>query len=522
MANFLTNWMSGIMDSMAQRVATYVNDRMSMGYKILGNYYSGDHRPQLKRVEGKQDDNVIQNFVGLAVDRSVSRLFRGGVKFVLPNPEPETVTDAVSGKVIRNPNRAATEQQEYIDKVWDINKKGIILYQVGLHGAVYGTTYFKINPNDIRDPLTGDMYPALVAIDPEMIRVFTHPQNMNKVEKYLIEYKCPEERGGRTVEVLHREITKHAMSAPEEVSSGIYSQSEEMETWVIETYEQVGGGPIQLVEAIEWPYDFPPILHWKNLPSLKSCYGDSEIDDTINIQDRQSFATSNIGKIIKYHAAPNTIGTGFSADQVKQVDNAPNVFHAIPNPDAKVFNLEMQSDLTSSRNFANDLRQSIFDIAREVDTQNIKDNAGALTNLGLRLIFGDALDKNDTKRQLYGDALMELNRRLLVLAGWQGLDSDPGSIVWGEPLPVNIVEEMTADKLALEMGIVDRETVGKRYTPRYGVEWGQIEENLNNQATRDNENNANIGDLILRQFEQGGGTGLENARPLERSQMTGV
>ena len=71
------------------------------------------------------------------------------------------------------------QQQEYLDKVWDLNKKEIILYQVGLHGTVYGTTYFKISPDGVIDPYTNKPYPRLIALDPEIIRVKTAPQDMN-------------------------------------------------------------------------------------------------------------------------------------------------------------------------------------------------------------------------------------------------------------------------------------------------------------------------------------------------------
>src|SRR5687767_15507717 len=136
MANYFTEQFDKMVDAFAARVGSYVNDKLSAGYSVLGNYYQGDQRKQLKTKQGQQDDNVIINYVGLAVDRSVSRLYKGGITFKTPD--------------------GAKEQQEYLDKVWDLNKKEIILYQVGLHGAVYGTPYFKICPDELTDPYTGD------------------------------------------------------------------------------------------------------------------------------------------------------------------------------------------------------------------------------------------------------------------------------------------------------------------------------------------------------------------------------
>lgn len=492
MANYFTNAINYIGDWFAGKLAPLINDRMGIGYSVLGRYYTGDQRPQLKTTQGKPDDNIFLNFIGLAVDRSVSRLFRGGLDWVLPE--------------------GAEAQQEYLNTLWDLNKKEIILYQAGLHGAVYGTGYFKMQPDGVEDPYTEKYYPRLIALDPEIVRVKTDPQDMNKVLLYQIRYNigqnsyCEITRRS-DVEYEINGITGEAM--PKMPAPKVYTEGEEPTQesvlWIIDELEQSAtyGNQMTLVRTTAWEYDFPPIIHWKNLPSLKSCYGDSDIDDSINVQDKENFTVSNIGKIIKYHASPQTVGTGFSADQVKQVDNAPNVFHAISNPDAKVYNLEMQSDLVSSREHAKDLRQSIFDISREIDLSSIGDKIGTLTNFGLRVLYSDAIDKNDTKRQLYGDALKELNRRLLVLGGYEKEASRPGDIQWGDPIPVNIKEEIEVDKLALELGVVDKETVAQRYLARYGVDWETIQERLANEQATANQENADIGAQILRNFNRG-------------------
>lgn len=473
MANLFANAINNIGDWMAAKLAPYITDSLGGGYSVLSNYYKGDHRAQLKTKPGQPDDNITMNFVGLAVDRSVSRLFRGGVEFIPPE--------------------GADKQKEYLDAVWDLNKKEIILYQVGLHGAVYGTPYIKISPDSLIDPYTEELYPRLIPIDPEIIRVKVSPQDMNEVEAYIIEYSFV--RDGQTVN--YREITRHADNEDYTEEVG------ERDTWIVETFEQVGGGMWQLINKVEWAYNFPPIHHWKNLPSLKSCYGDSDIDDAINVQDKSNFVTSNTGKIIKHYAHPPTIGTGFAVKDMTQLENSVGTFYAIPNTDAKVYNVEMESDLVSSRAFGLDLRQAIFDIAREVDITSIADKIGVLTNFGLRVLYGDAIDKNDTKRQLYGAAIKEINRRLLVLKGWEKEQSNPGALQWGEALIVNVIEEMTADEKAINLGVVDIETVAKRYQSRYGVDYETIKANIAAQKAEKAASD-NIGaDILRRRFNQG-------------------
>ena len=467
MANFITQWWDDSITRFAQSVAQYIQDPLNARYGILANYYTGDHRPQLKRKDGQPDENIIQNFIGLAVDRSVSRLYRGGVKFVLPE--------------------GAEAQQEYIDKVWDLNKKEIILYQVGLHGADFGTCFFEVMPEQISDPIKGGnvYYPRLVALYPPVVRIITNPQDVEQVLEYRLEYKVVHE--GK--EIAYRKIVRRANDG-----EGI----EQMDGSMLSSYWRVtfevkeGAQQWQMVSDIPWLYDFPPIIHWKNLPSLNSVLGDSDIDDAINIQDKSNFTVSNTGKIIKYHASPTTIVSGVAADGIKPVDKSPNAMFAIPNPDAKVYNLELQSDLASSRAFYLDLQQSIFDIAREVNPSSISDKLGSLTNFAVRVMFNDALDKNDTKRQLYGDALKELNRRILVLAGYLGEQSDPGSIQWGEAMPTNVVEDIQADKALIDLRLVDRQTVYERYKSRFGLEWEEVKERLEEEKDEREENQERI------------------------------
>lgn len=52
-------------------------------YATLRNYYNGDHTPQLKSLDG-QSDHITQNWAGNIIDKGVSRLLRGDVKFALP------------------------------------------------------------------------------------------------------------------------------------------------------------------------------------------------------------------------------------------------------------------------------------------------------------------------------------------------------------------------------------------------------------------------------------------------------
>jgi hypothetical protein len=160
---------------------------------------------------------------------------------------------------------------------------------------------------------------------------------------------------------------------------------------------------------------------------------DDVVQNSMRLNDGLNFIASNVARILKHHASPKSIGTGFTENQVvaSGIDN----FWTIAAPDAKVYNLEMQSDLRSSLDFMQILRRATFDGARELDPSSVQDQLGNLTNFALRVLYNDTLAKGGTKRLLYGDGLTRLNRTLLMIAGF-----DPRlklSVDWPEPLPTD-------------------------------------------------------------------------------------
>lgn len=456
---------------MAQQIAGYLITPRERAFKMVQDYYTGDHPAQLKVKSGQQDDNVTLNWIGLAVDRSVSMLMGDGVRFEADGEEADG-------------EEADSERQEYIDSVWDVNKREILMHEIAMDGAIFGTPFLKIVPNGITDLYTGAQVARLVLLDPKLMTVETDPLDKNKVMRYVMQFRIMD--NGR--EKLFKEVTRRA--EPDDFES-----NETPDAWIVETFEFANGWT--LVDKQEFPYPFPPIHHWKNLPTLHSAYGYSDIEQILNPQDKYNFVASNNIKITRYHAHPKTWGAGFTKSE--KTSWGADEMVTISDPQGKISNLEMSSDLSSSRNIQMDLRQAIFDIARQVDVSGIKDKIGQLTNFGLRLLYSDALAKTDTKRLLYGDAFTEINRRLLVMKGYEGEESNPGDVIWGDALPVNDREEMEIDKLALDLGVIDKQTIAEKYQKRYGVEWDEIQTRLTAQQGRE----GTIGGLLLKKFNQG-------------------
>jgi len=412
-------------------------------------YRKGEHKKPIKTA----DDVVVVNFIGLIVDRTVANLFGKEPKFDLPGESEDAV-------------------QVYIDDVWRANDKMKLLKTLALYGAESGTVYIKMLPDGAVDK-QGNIVPRLVALDPTTVKMDTLPEDADTVIRYTIAYGIKDPVTGKD------KFVKQVIEAQDG-------------NWVIRDYISDSANKWSLTNEQVWEWDFAPILHAQNLPEPGSPYGRADItDDLIELQDRINFVSSNTAKIIKYHAHPKTWGRGNLSNSSKVqwgVDEM--VMYADPN--ATIQNLEMQSDLGSSLNFMRYLRQALFDISRSVDLDSMADKLGSLTNFGLRVLYQDAMSKIEEKRGLYGSLLVEVNRRLLMLAE---LGDDGGEVIWADVLPVNEIERATAIRTDLELGLVSKQTASSKR----GYVWEDEEERIADEATQAD----NIGAALLTAFGQG-------------------
>lgn len=403
-----------------------------MSYDRARAYRIGDQPDTLKynTAIGQANDNVVLNFVGLAVDRSVSMLFGKGVTFDVAGSDAD---------------------KEYLDAVMDANREEILFHTLALYGAESGTAYLRILPDGVvgRD---GKLYPRLVAIDPVYMDIDTEPEDIELVRSYCMRYPIKGLDGKQTIRKIEIE-------------------RDETGNWQTCSYLDQGGHELQ-TDVTPWPYDFPPMLHCKNLPTTGTQYGQAEITpDVIRLQDRINFTASNISKIIRLYAHPVRIGKGLTRQEI--VDVAPDKMLLI-NKESDVIQLPALGDLPAAESFYAGLKQSLFDVTRTVDITSLQDKVGALTNFGLRILYQDAMQKMATKRELYGDMLEELARRLLIIGG--ASNPPPVTVVWPEPLPQNEQDVTTGLQFDLDNGLVSKQTASVKRGYEFMAEQTRIDE----------------------------------------------
>lgn len=450
-------------------------------------YVRGVQQHQLPVKTGKPDDNLIVNKLKKVIRKSVSLLFGGEVVFDL---EDEA-------------------QKEQLDAIWEINKKAIWLKKLGRTGGIAGTHYAKILPDEY-----GDNLHRLVSLDPMQMEIITDPQDIETVIEYRQTWAVFERSADGEVErsYLRRERTKR-LTAEED------GQITYLEAWeiVLQEKSRRTGDKWEDVSTIAWApegssdyYSFPPIIHGQNLPIDDSPYGESDLEDLIPIQDSLNYIVSNIKKIIRHHAHPKTVVTGGSlrdAGSGKSSSDpkggnppalAADTLIEFQNPEAKVYNLEMESDLVSSMAFLNFLVESLYDLSDTVNIATIKDKLGQLTNFGLKVLYKDAIDKLQDKRDLYGAFLEELNWRMLALIyGEDAIERGSVKIVWpSDVMPQDDREESEVVIQDIEAGLVSKETGAKLR----GYDYEQEQTRLAEERQAED----NLGGELLRRFVNGG------------------
>lgn len=377
-------------------------------------YYGRLPKP-LKVRPGQSDDNVSINLSGVIVDKGVAWLFGQEVEVLL--------------------DEGRETAQAWLDAAWDVNGDEQLWQKFAVNGAVCGTAFARIVwPSPMTTP-----YPRVVALDPGLVDVETAPDDLERVTRYTITWPAPKDG-------------KYALMRQ------IITPTETGAAWDVIDQQQVGGEWVTLAASV-WPWPWPPISHTQNLPAPNEWWGRADLEeDVVGLNQSINFARSNLARILRWHAHPKTWGKGFSAGEMSVAVDETII---LGNPDASLQNLEMISDLSSSRAFAQDLEAALHEIARvpEIATGRVE-GLGDLSGVALRVLYAPLIEKTETKRRQYGRLLIDLSRKLLTLSG-QGSLTENIHMQWPELLPSDPLQERQIAVLDQQLG-ASQSTILKR------------------------------------------------------------
>jgi len=406
------------------------------------------------------DDNVPINFVKVIVNVGHAYLFGKGVEFQAGRDVTVQSTRAVAEPASESTGQM-TPEEVYLTAVWKRNRKALALQNLAINGGICGTVFVKIVPQPAPNP------PRLIVLDPQNVSMRWAPDDIDHITGYAIQYMLEDPETNRLK--LYRQLIEETETGTQWIIQNQISREESnpsfaanfSQVWPAVVWEDLG-------PPVVWPFPFAPIVHAQNLPMPNVVWGEADITiDVMKLNDTANAIMSNINRIIRLHAHPKTWVAGMSKHQMMRLDIAPDNIITLPNPDAKLQNLEMTSDLQAAQDAYKLIRKAIHETTQipEIATTFVQ----SITNLSavaMHILYGPLLEKTRTKRETYGYLLCELNRRLLAIARIGTGYETPCDLRWPELLPATPLVERQVFQIDSQFG-VSNETVLEKlgYTP---------------------------------------------------------
>lgn len=406
-------------------------------YTRAWDYYDGNQPEPLKYAQGKINNNVLINVVSMTVDRTVHFLF----------PDmPGIELDANS--------ESETPDETYLNGAWEHNQNVVPLLNLAVEGALTGHVFARVQPQ----PDEGEP-PELYCLAGRNIICHWAEDDKDTLLWYEVRYASGRKQ-------YRQDIVN------DEYQSGV-------KQWLIYEYVQVREGKWELRtdlpdNPVIWPYELGPIVDWQHLPDPRNYYGKPEMGNGLKLLDLQNAinkAASDYKAITRVHAAPRTVATGVRAEEMQTVAGVDN-FWALPDKDAKVYNIEMQSDLSALMNFIRYLSEAFFAQTRTTMLSGGVDAYKSITNLGIKAAFMDMLAKNSQLQRQYGRGIAEISKRFLMLGNFD-YNVKP-KIVWATPLPTSDLEETQIAQQQIDMGVLSKETAAGAL----GLDWQTEQDRL--------------------------------------------
>lgn len=157
-----------------------------------------------------------------------------------------------------------------------------------------------------------------------------------------------------------------------------------------------------------------PVCHIPSEVFADNKFGTSALIDVAPLNRRYNLVMQAINRIIKYHGEPTTIITGASMRNAERGAN--KVWSNFP-ADAKVFNLEMQGDLSSFREQAKALKAEMREAARIpafcLDPENL--STSNVTGTAMAMMYGPLIEATEELQDSLSAAILRGNQIIAAI-----------------------------------------------------------------------------------------------------------
>jgi Phage portal protein, SPP1 Gp6-like len=279
-------------------------------------WYLGHHWAYRREIGEPQ---LTFNWVRAFVDYLVNFSFGHGVNF-------------------HSPEATAAITPYSLKQVWEVhNNKPAVLMEIGQLGSVSGDVFVKVAyepPYVDNSGMPHEGRIRILPLNPAFCFPEWHPHDRTRMIRFKLKYKFwgTAQDGTRQVMTYVELMTEDA----------------------IEEYIND-----ELIDARPNPLGEIPIAYNSNFSVASSPWGLGDANDIIPLNREYNEKATEISDIINYHAAPVTVITGAKASNLEK--GARKVW-AIGNKDAKVQNLELETNFTGPLGYMELLKQAMHEL----------------------------------------------------------------------------------------------------------------------------------------------------------------
>jgi hypothetical protein len=423
---------------MMQMAVTAGNPRRAVMLRALEAYLGGSSptapaERQLVTEPGKTDDNVPVNVIKPIVNAGAEFLF-GDPGF----PTIEIPTEADGEDTDKQ-----SDPEKWLAECFRLNRHRGLFLEAATNGMLMGTPFLRITTNrpfpNTRKVGKGRDFPRLTSWDPMTVSMVWDPLDIEDITAYVWS-------------AIDGDVRRQDNATP--AMPGYLWQfvfRNERGTWTIRNAKSYVGrnfdAPVADQDDIEWPYPWPPVLHWKNLPSPNQAYGEPDVDESlIQMQRALAFSLSKRQRVDRLNAHPKVVTKGVS-DRL--------------NPEDPVWEVDEESDVQllsptwnseSAQNTGNDIYAHILEqtstpsiLLGRPDREHITSGTAQLVRMH------PIIRKTGARRIMVEPALVELCRRLLELGGY-GPDIIV-NVTWPELIPADPLTKRSIAKMDYDLGV---------------------------------------------------------------------
>lgn len=368
-----------------------------------------------------------------------------------------------------NPKVVEKTLLDFLNDVWIDNKKDLLSVEIGQTKSITGEAWVKVGFDDPEemdieewkelDPF--DEYPngriRLTVIPTQYVYPTYDQHDKDLIKELLIMYPIDVTERKNTILPWTRNTTRQVLYKE------VWNRSEII---VYHGKEEV--------DRMDNPYGIIPFEQVKNFPVAGRSHGKGDLDDVIPLNVELNSKKSDISEIIDYHAAPITVVYGSKIGNLEKGAN--KVWGGLPK-DAKVSNLELQSDLGASSNYTESLKKSMCEIGNV--PESVLGGASAISNtsgVALQYINLPLIERTRVKRLCTADSLARINKMIIFIALKEKLIEKPSNVTMTEflytevtlpdTLPKDELMELNKIQLEMNLGLEDRngamERLGKQ------------------------------------------------------------